>query len=277
MKIANHRLVNDDGSPCRFQASPNMGGPLAAEYLVMHFTAGSSAESSIRSLCDKNAKASAHIVIGRDGGVTQLVPFNRVAWHAGISRWEGREGMNQYSLGIELDNAGRLTRVGSQWQSWFKKIYPDNEVLVANHKHDAPGLPPSGWHAYTEPQIAAALDVAGLLVQKYSLHDVVGHEDIAPGRKTDPGPDFPMASFRSRLFGRADDQAEICVTTTVLNIRQGPGTAFAALPASPLPDKTKVEVLEKQGSWWRVQVLGVVNGDMDVEGWVHSRFLELKA
>lgn len=273
MKIASHRLVNDDGSHCRFQASPNISGPLSAEYLVMHFTAGSSAESSINSLCDKNAKASAHLVIGRDGGVTQLVPFNRVAWHAGVSRWEGHEGMNQHSIGIELDNAGRLTRVGNQWQSWFKKIYPDNEVLVANHKQDAPGTPPSGWHAYTEPQIAAALDVAALLVQKYALRDVIGHEDIAPGRKTDPGPDFPMASFRSRLFGRADDLAEICVTSTVLNIRQGPGTAFAALPASPLPDETKVEVQEKQGNWWRVQVLDAINGDMDIEGWVHSRFL----
>ena len=120
MKIIKHRLLNDNGSACRYQPSPNIGGVLAAQYLVMHFTAGRDAASSIASLCNKASKASAHVVIGRDGGVTQLVPFNRVAWHAGVSRWQGLEGMNHYALGIELDNAGRLDRVGSRWQAWFK-------------------------------------------------------------------------------------------------------------------------------------------------------------
>ncbi|GBL44749.1 N-acetylmuramoyl-L-alanine amidase [Sulfuriferula multivorans] len=273
MKIINHRLLNDDGTACRYQPSPSVGGVLAAQYLVMHFTAGRDAASSIASLCNKASKASAHVVIGRDGGVTQLVPFNRVAWHAGVSRWQGLEGMNRYALGIELDNAGRLDRVGSRWQAWFKASYPDDEVLVANHKNDAPGTPPCGWHTYTEVQIAAALEVATLLVGKYALRDVLGHEDIAPGRKVDPGPDFPMTSFRARLFGRAQDTEEVLTTTTALHIRVGAGAGFAALPVSPLPLGTRVEALQKQGNWWRVAVLDTVAGDMDVEGWVNSRFL----
>lgn len=274
MKILNHRLMNDDSTPCRYQPSPNVGGVLAAEYLVMHFTAGRDAASSIASLCNKAAKASAHLVIGRDGVITQLVPFNRVAWHAGVSRWQGREGMNHYAIGIELDNAGRLTRVGSRWQAWFKASYPDDEVLVANHKNDPPGTPPCGWQTYTEIQIAAALEVANVLVAKYALRDVIGHEDIAPDRKVDPGPDFPMASFRARLFGRDQDAREVLVTGTALNIRVGPGSGFDTLPASPLPLGTRVEALQKQGSWWRVAVLDTVSGDMDIEGWVHSRFLK---
>ncbi len=273
MKILKHRLLNDDGTACRYQPSPSVGGVLAAQYLVMHFTAGRDAASSIASLCNKASKASAHVVIGRDGGVTQLVPFNRVAWHAGVSRWQGLEGMNHYALGIELDNAGRLDRVGSRWQAWFKASYPDDEVLVANHKNAAPGTPPCGWHTYTEVQIAAALEVAALLVGKYALRDVLGHEDIAPGRKVDPGPDFPMASFRARLFGRAQDTEEVLTTTTALHIRVGAGAGYAALPVSPLPPGTRVEALQKQGNWWRVAVLDTVGGDMDAEGWVNSRFL----
>lgn len=273
MKIINHRLLNDNGTACRYQPSSSVGGVLAAQYLVMHFTAGRDAASSIASLCNKASKASAHVVICRDGSVTQLVPFNRVAWHAGVSRWQGLEGVNRYALGIELDNAGRLDRVGSRWQAWFKASYPDDEVLVANHKNDAPGTPPCGWHTYTEVQIAAALEVAGLLVGKYALRDVLGHEDIAPGRKVDPGPDFPMASFRARLFGRDQDTEEVLMTTTALHIRVGAGAAYAALPISPLPPGTRVEALQKQGNWWRVAVLDTVAGDMDVEGWVNSRFL----
>ncbi len=273
MKILKHRLVNDDGSACRYQPSPSVGGVLVAQYLVMHFTAGRDAASSIAALCNKASKASAHVVIGRDGGVTQLVPFNRVAWHAGVSRWLGLAGMNRYAIGIELDNAGRLDRVGSRWQAWFKASYPDDEVLVATHKHAPPGTPPCGWHTYTEVQMAAALEVAALLVAKYALRDVLGHEDIAPGRKVVPGPDFPMASFRARLFGRAEDVEDVLLTTTTLHIRVGAGAGFATLPASPLPPGTRVAALQKPGSWWRVAVLDTVGGETDVEGWVNSRFL----
>ena len=152
--------------------------------------------------------------------------------------------MNRYALGIELDNAGRLDRVGSRWQVWFKASYPDDEVLLTNHKHDAAGTTPCGWHAYTEVEIATALEVAALLVGKYALRDVIGHEDIAPGRKVDPGPDFPMTRFRAHLCGRAQDTEAVLTTTTALHIRVGAGAGFAA-----------------------------VAGKMDVEGWVNSRFL----
>ena len=71
----------------------------------MHYTAGASAESSIDWLTNPDARASAHVLIARDGGITQLVPFDRRAWHAGRSRWKDRTGLNGWSFGIELDNA----------------------------------------------------------------------------------------------------------------------------------------------------------------------------
>jgi len=191
----------------------------------MHFTAGRSAIESVEWLANRKAKASAHVVIGRDGSITQLVPFDRVAWHAGASSWEGLEGLNNYSLGIELDNAGRLTRQGEHWRAWFGGTYDDSEVIQAVHKHETSLC---GWHDYSPAQIDAALQVAGLLVDKYALRDVVGHEDIAPLRKCDPGPAFPMASFRSRLMGRLEDSLPQYLTTTELNIRTRPGSTVPA-------------------------------------------------
>ncbi len=274
MKIKNHRLMHPDGSPISFLATPNMGGVLQPEYLIMHYTAGSSAEGAIAWLRNPQAQASAHVVIGRDGAITQLVPFNRIAWHAGKSQWDGRSGLNGFSIGIELDNAGKLEQVGSRWiSSATKRAYPSDDVLVANHKHDRPGTPSSGWQEYTEPQIAAALEVGQLLMQRYKLKDVLGHEDIAPGRKTDPGPAFAMASFHGRLLGRRDDQAEVFQATTALNIRSGPGVGYAALPGSPLRTHTRLAVEEKQALWWRVEVLDA-QSDEAAEGWVHSRFLK---
>jgi N-acetylmuramoyl-L-alanine amidase len=274
MKISNHRLFADDGNPVPFKDSPNKSGVMTPEYLVMHYTAGVSAESSVSWLTNPAAKASAHLVIGRDGKITQLVAFNRIAWHAGQSQWAGRGGLNGFSIGIELDNAGHLERAGSRWVSTAsKRVYADDDVLVANHKQDKPGTPPSGWHEYSEAQIDAASQVGLALMEKYQLKDVLGHEDIAPGRKSDPGPAFPLASFRARLMGRASDTQEQYVTTAALNVRAGPGAEFAALPGSPLPAGTKVALLQQQDVWWRVDVLDTVNGVMDIVGWCHSRFL----
>lgn len=274
MKVLNHRLVDNFDNPFAFRDSPNKGGIMTPEYLIMHYTAGGSMDGSVSWLCDPAAKASAHLVIGRDGQIVQLVAFNRVAWHAGQSQWAGRSGLNGSSIGIELDNAGRLERAGSRWVSTItKRVYADDDVLVANHKQDHPGTPPSGWHEYTEAQMEAAFQVGQALMAKYRFKDVLGHEDIAPGRKSDPGPAFPMTSFRGRLMGRADSELDVYRTSADLNVRVGPGTEYAVLPGSPLPVGTRVGVLEQSGVWWRVDVLDAVAGAMDLVGWCHSRYL----
>ena len=274
MKIRNHRLLQDDGSALPYRASPNKGGALQARWLVMHYTAGRNAESSISWLASPQAKASAHLVIGRDGKITQLVPFNVVAWHAGASSWEGVSGLNHHSIGIELDNVGRLDHIAGQWVSPLKIVVPDDQVRVAKHKNDAPGLPPSGWQTYTAEQIDAAFSVAQALIAHYALRDIIGHDDIAPGRKSDPGPDFPLVSLRARLFGRREDDLPMFTASAALNVRGGPGSEHALLAGSPIPIGTRVQALEQSGLWWKVDVLDEVNGVMDLGGWCHGRFLQ---
>lgn len=271
MKILRHRLHTDDGDPLPYEESPNRGGDVQHDYLVMHFTAGRSAESSVDWLTDSKARASAHVVIGRDGSITQLVPFNRIAWHAGASRWAGRMGLNRYSLGIELDNAGCLRRVGDQWQAWFGASYEDDQVLEAVHKNRSE---PRGWHLYTPEQIETARDVATLLVTKYDLLDVIGHDDIAPDRKVDPGPAFPMSSFRARVIGRNEDERPVFRTTTHLNIRVGPGTQHDKVIGTPLPPDTPLHVLDTQAEWRRVDVVEKIDDVMDLQGWVHGHYVE---
>src|SRR6187402_1489676 len=123
MKIsAQHRLQSDDGKDVPFRETKNCGGAAyEPRYLVMHYTAGRSADSAASWLCNVKARASAHLVIGRDGSIIQLVPFNVLAWHAGTSAWQDGEtrvtGLNRYSIGIELDNPGRVVRKGNQWRS----------------------------------------------------------------------------------------------------------------------------------------------------------------
>jgi N-acetylmuramoyl-L-alanine amidase len=201
MDVQNHLLLKGDS---RFKVTqsdtPNMGAKLAPRFLIMHFTAGNDAASSINWLRNPQAQASAHLVIDRkDGATTQLVPFNKVAWHAGKSEWHGLVGMNAFSIGIELDNAGRLVREGGAWKTWTRKVVPDDQVVELTHKNETTQ---AGWHTYSEPQIAAALEAAVALHATYQFEDILGHEDIAPIRKSDPGPAFPMASFKARVLGR---------------------------------------------------------------------------
>ncbi len=269
MKILRHRLHHDDGTPVAFERSPNFSGRVAHEYLVMHYTAGSSAAGAIAALTEPGGN-SAHLVIAGDGGITQLVAFDRVAWHAGESRWNGRVGLNRFSLGIEMDNAGRLERHGGEWRAWFGRAYDETEVVEAVHRHDDTAC---GWHLYASEQIAAAVEVSQLLVRRYRLRDVLGHDDIAPLRKRDPGPAFPMQSFRARVIGRRADVPPVYETTAKVNIRSGPGTQHGKLEGSPLPRGTRLELSTRQGAWCLVDVLDAPQGVMDLEGWVHGRFI----
>lgn len=274
MKIRNHCLEQNNGQAVPFAASPHVGGSITPLLLVLHYTASSSAASTIAWFRDARSRVSAHLVIARDGSVTQLVPFNREAWHAGQSRWGNLSGLNRYSLGIELDNAGCLIRSGGKWVSALtRRKYSDSEVTVSPHKNDPPGTPPSGWHAYTQAQIESTLECGLALVKQYGLTDILGHDDISPGRKRDPGPDFPMESVRARLLGRGDDHPERYRTTARLFVRSGAGPDFPALPGTPLLLGTEVEVLAKHGLWWHVDVVGEANGVMDIVGWCHSKYL----
>ena len=278
MRVVDHRLHVSEGLPVPFQKSPNQSGEITPKYLVIHYTAGPSAVRAVKTLTNPKRKASAHLVIGREGEITQLVDFNRCAWHAGKSKWKGLSGLNKHSIGIELSNPGKLKKSPSGWKTWYDAKVEPELVVEAAHRN---GGPVCGWHSYTAQQIEAVEDVAAALFDTYGLEDVIGHEDIAAGRKSDPGPAFPMAELRAGLVGRDQDDedelpyedSDLFVTAGQLNIRSAPSTGAAKLPGSPLAKGTKVAVIGQDGVWRRVDVLDAAGEDADLEGWVHGRYL----
>ncbi len=209
MQVLDHHLCSDGGTAVPESRSPNHGGLLLKPtHILLHYTAGANAESSINWLCDPRAKASAHLLIAQNGHITQLLPFNLRAWHAGVSSYaepDGtvREHFNDFSIGIELDNPGRLTLqpTGEWWSVAVGKRYPREMGVSLTHKHEHR---PSGWHIYPEAQVQATFEAVHALMHVYPIKEVLGHEDVAPGRKFDPGPAFPMDTFQSRLFGRSE-------------------------------------------------------------------------
>lgn len=272
MQIKNHFIEAQVGEkPIILKPTPNTKQSVSfnPKYLVIHFTAGRSASSSVDWLTNPDAKASAHLVIGRDGQIYQLAPFNVITFHAGISSWMGIQGLNSHSIGIELDNAGKLEKKGTVWLSWFKGQYYTDDVLIAKHKH---GDKEEGWHEYTEPQIEACLQVSKLIVKEYNLQDILGHDDIAPDRKVDPGPAFPMENFRSYLFGRNQDTLEIHeIKVDNANLRRSAGTELPAI--TQLKKGTAVGILNTHKGWLHIVVLDTVDNDIK-EGWVHQSLVK---
>lgn len=198
------------------------------KYLIMHYTAGRGFDSTVAHFKDPASKASAHLVVGRKTGLMQMVPFDRPAWHAGAdSQWTYLEpfkafsyqtnvppppppdpvlhGMNFYALGIEFDNYGPLRKVGRSFVTWFGREVPFDEVGEVDPKASG-SFGVQFWHAYSSSQIEIAERLAKVLVRGFGLRGILGHSDVSPGRKTDPGPLFPMAHLRAIIFGRADDE-----------------------------------------------------------------------
>ena len=135
--------------------------PDGIDMLVLHYTGMKSAEEALARLCDPEAKVSAHYTIDRDGRVYRHVPEERRAWHAGVSYWAGERNINGCSIGIELVNPG----------------------------HEF------GYEPFPKPQIGALLDLAGDIMERRAIPParVLGHSDVAPARKEDPGELFPWA------------------------------------------------------------------------------------
>jgi len=182
--------------------SPNHGGKIDGPHAItIHYTAGRSYERSLASLRNGNApkgkRRSAHLLIARSGVCAQLVRFDQVAWHAGVSSWKGREHCNSWMLGIELDNFGLLHKTARGFETYFGQLVPIEEVYFgARDANDHRKY----WHAYTEPQLAMLEQVLPPILTAYApITELVGHEDISPGRKLDPGEAFPWARFTPLL------------------------------------------------------------------------------
>ena len=183
--IVNHRLMGDGvvHLAC-VKNTRKLEGP---DMIVLHYTAGTSAESSSIFLTRPDVSASAHLVVGRKGEVFQLVPFHIEAWHAGKSWYAGRGGLNRYSIGIELDNLGKLRFSGDLFVAECGRVVSPEEVYT-----DCSGDHPTYWHRYTERQIRVLQEICSLLEETYPIRDVVGHSVITP-RKIDPGPALEFA------------------------------------------------------------------------------------
>ncbi len=194
------------------------------------------------------------MVIDHSGSITQLVRFDEKAWHAGSSSWDGLHGLNQYSVGIEIANWGRLLGSRGNWSSYTGTSLPDSRVIEAAHRH-APNQV-KGWEIYDEAQTESAVLAVRCIANEYGIEEknILDHDDISPDRKSDPGPAWDMNRFRTRVFGRKSDSPlnshyEV-IAASGLNMRMGPSIADDKIKT--LKQGAMVTKIETDGLWWLV-------------------------
>lgn len=197
MKIENHWLL---GGNTLHVPSPNFGDLFSEglpDTIIFHYTALETAEEAVEHLCNPVNEVSAHVVVARSLEIFQLVPFNTIAWHAGESSWGERFSLNRYSIGVEVDNAGKLDFVNGRYLSWFGKEYPENEVLEV--RNDSGEL--EYWHSFKPEQIQRIESLIEQLLIYYPIDTFLSHSEVAPERKVDPGPAFPLEELRDKFLG----------------------------------------------------------------------------
>lgn len=166
--------ITDRPSPNHGERLPEGGDAVVIDMLVIHYTGMVPDAKALDWMCDPASSVSAHYFIDEAGAISRLVPEERRAWHAGVSAWRGATDINSRSIGIELSNPG----------------------------HDF------GYRDFPQPQIDALIALAKDILTRHPIppRNVVGHSDIAPVRKIDPGERFPWQQLAAAGIGLWPDK-----------------------------------------------------------------------
>ena len=149
--------------------SPNKRPRKVIKYIIFHYTGMKSEKSAIERLTSIQSEVSAHYFIKKNGSLITLVPDSRIAWHAGKSKWKNKNLLNNESIGIEITNPG----------------------------HEF------GYKKFSKKQIKSLISLCNFLIKKYKIKkkNILGHSDISPDRKKDPGEKFPWQYLAKNNIG----------------------------------------------------------------------------
>ena len=165
--------------------SPNFDErTLQISLLILHYTGMESAEAALAHMRNPEAKVSAHYMIDERGEIYQLIDEDKRAWHAGLSEWQGETDINSASIGIEIVNGGHN----------FPNKHPNKKS--SDFANKAISLP-----QYPDAQINAVIALSKAIIHRHGPLMILGHSDIAPARKIDPGEHFPWQGLAAAGLG----------------------------------------------------------------------------
>ena len=223
--------------------SPNFDQRRAPpDMLVLHYTGMKTGHEAVARLRDPEAKVSAHYVVNEDGSILRLVAEERRAWHAGRGAWQGETDCNAASIGIEIVNPG----------------------------HEF------GYRAFPEVQIGAVIDLIADIRSRWTIPDarIIGHSDLAPDRKEDPGELFPWKRLAGEGHGLWFDPAPERIAALGASLSSGDEglgvivlraglhrLGYGLKPGGDYDDETRLTVTAFQRHWRSANIDGVADGE----------------
>ncbi|WP_348540268.1 N-acetylmuramoyl-L-alanine amidase [Ruegeria sp. R14_0] len=194
--------------------SPNFGprrDGLKPSLIVLHYTAMNNAQEALERLCDPVHEVSAHYLIGGDGTLWQMVREEDRAWHAGAGEWHGQNDINSRSIGIELDNTGQ--------------------------------------HPFSDLQMQRLEQLLRQIMRRWTIqpNGVIGHSDMAPGRKFDPGPKFDWLRLERNALAAPRGQGDSPQTAVQIQFRT---LAQAAGFSADVDDETLLSAVRLRYRPW---------------------------
>ncbi len=212
------------------------------DMIVLHYTGMQTGEAAVERLRDPEARVSAHYVVEEDGRIFRLAPEERRCWHAGKGAWQGETDCNAASIGIEIVNPGH------EW----------------------------GYRAFPEAQVQAVIALVGDIRTRWTVPDarIIGHSDLAPDRKEDPGELFPWkrlageghslwfepAAERVAALGEALKPGDEGIGVVVL--RSGlHRLGYGLMPGGEYDEETRLTVTAFQRHWRQDKVDGIADGE----------------
>jgi N-acetylmuramoyl-L-alanine amidase len=276
MTETNHRIKFIPAHEKNF----NPDSTLDPRLIVIHFTTGTDPQSIVHTFQDPGEGVCTHLLVARNGHVVQFVPFDKVAFHCGLSAWECDRHLNRYAIGIEVDNAGYLdkTRRGFKRKG---KLIPQDQVEFKKHwKEEHKNRP---WQKFSAEQVRVVQDLVKALIQKYpTIKEIVGHDMVNLVNRLDPGPFYPLGELRETALG--SPQPTIREFRTLPpecpifeNIGGRPPFVVPHPEHGELPANSKVRVRNEHvyEHWSLVKVKQTSrSGLRDKEGWVRSNSIE---
>ena len=241
LALAERTIVQAEHAGARWRPSPNFGTRYdgkSIDAIVLHYTGMESGEGAEDWLCDPKSGVSSHYLVHEDGEVVQMVREIDRAWHAGIGCWHGERDMNSVSIGIEIVNAGH--------RDWTA----DREAPL---------------HPFPSVQVNALISLCTGIMNRWAIvpERVLGHSDLAPHRKRDPGEAFPWGRLCEHGIGLCVDatplgEGELLPVIQLQTMLREVG--FDIAPSGEYCAHTEMTVRAFQRHWRRKKVDGVADG-----------------
>lgn len=200
-----------------------------------------------------NVESHAHILINRDGLVSQFIPFNEKIAHPIDGSWDGTGDLASRSVTIMFENYGRLSKRGEEFVSACGQVIGTSDVFTGIHQNEE-SL--SYWQKFTDSQVQLAEKIIRCLSSTYQVKYILGYEEVCPGLQTDPGPAFPLEIMRRKIMkgsfiNQSESQGMINITeqvdlSSIINSQH--------IDENQKKDAKIVNIRRKSGGWYKVNI-----------------------